>query len=72
MLAKISSIFSAHPTLAWATVDKICEEKAQESTDATKNGNYEVAAVAIEEHHALAMVYSKLIASRVEWLNANF
>lgn len=70
LLARISAIFSAHPSRAYAAVDRICEEKAREATEATQNGDYTTAAQAISEHHSMAMVYGKLISARLERLSS--
>ncbi len=71
-LGTVGAMFNKNPKEAWTTIDKICDEKAKEATRATQTGNYTVAAAAIEAHHSLAMVYSKLISARIEQLNASF
>ena len=71
-LGTVGAMFNKNPKEAWTTIDKICDEKAKEATRATQTGNYTAAAAAIEAHHSLAMVYSKLISARIEQLNASF
>jgi hypothetical protein len=71
LLASISAMFAAHPQQAWSAVERVCNEKAQQATIATQNGDFVGAAAAIEEHRELALVYSMLIDARLERLSSD-